>query len=108
MTARINPAWKLHNDIYNEGHEGYNPHPKFVTSTGKPAPRPAHGVAAPAPAKATGRMLRDERGNIIMESALRERLAKDEARLLRLTDKFGIQIVQEAIDFARKQLGGEA
>lgn len=106
MNAYINPAWKAHNDAYNEGYEGgYNPHQKFVTATGKPAPRPAYGVAAVAPAKATGRYLRDERGNIIMESKLRERLAKNEATLARITDAYAIKITREAIEFAKKQLG---
>lgn len=105
MAAYINPAWKAHNDLYNEGGEGYNPHNKFVTNTGKPAPRPAYGVATPTPVKHTGRALRDERGNVIMESALRARLEKDEAKLPGLTNAFGIKIVTEAIEFARKQLG---
>ena len=27
---KLNPAWVAHNDLYNEGGEGYNPHPKFI------------------------------------------------------------------------------
>jgi hypothetical protein len=31
--SKINPAWIEYNKTYNEGAEGYNPHPKFVPLT---------------------------------------------------------------------------
>lgn len=42
MSQHLNPAWKRHNDLYNEGGEGFNPHPKYiaaaaVTTTSAPA-----------------------------------------------------------------------
>jgi hypothetical protein len=30
---QINPAWQEYNDTYNEGGEGYNPHPKYIANT---------------------------------------------------------------------------
>lgn len=41
---RINPAWKAHNDLYNEGGEGFNPHPKYL-----PAAAPAQAAAQAEP-----------------------------------------------------------
>lgn len=28
----INPKWTAHNDLYNEGQEGYNPHMKHIAA----------------------------------------------------------------------------
>lgn len=30
---KINPAWVAHNELFNEGGEGYNPHPKYIIAT---------------------------------------------------------------------------
>ena len=27
---KLNPVWKAHNDLYNEGGEGFNPHQKYI------------------------------------------------------------------------------
>jgi hypothetical protein len=92
----INPAWKQFNDLYNEGGEGYNPHPKFIDRQ-----------AAPVVAKhsaATARLVKDERGNIVPAAKMAERLAKDEARLARVTDASARAITQASIDFARAAL----
>lgn len=29
---KVNPAWIEYNNTYNEGAEGYNPHPKYIAS----------------------------------------------------------------------------
>lgn len=36
MTNKLNPAWITYNNLQNEGGEGYNPHPKYITSTSAP------------------------------------------------------------------------
>lgn len=35
--TKLNPLWKSHNDLYNEGGEGFNPHPKYITVAQAPA-----------------------------------------------------------------------
>jgi hypothetical protein len=32
MSQQINPAWVHHNNLYNEGGEGFNPHPKYISA----------------------------------------------------------------------------
>ncbi len=29
---QINPLWTAHNNTYNEGGEGFNPHPKYIAA----------------------------------------------------------------------------
>ena len=93
----INPAWKAYNDINNEGGEGYNPHPKFIA-------RAAIGASVAAKAAADSRILKDERGNLIPAAKMAERLAKDGARLARITDESAKAITQASINFARAAL----
>ena len=31
---KINPQWTVYNNIHNEGGEGYNPHPKHISTGG--------------------------------------------------------------------------
>lgn len=33
---QVNPKWAEYNRIVNEGGEGYNPHPKYITSAARP------------------------------------------------------------------------
>lgn len=94
MTMMINPAWKAWNDLQNEGGEGYNPHAKWI----------AKPVSATVAAAQSSRMLKDESGNLIPESKLRARLAKDKARLETATNPSAIEIIKAAIAFAESQL----
>ena len=34
--SNLNPQWIEYNRINNEGGEGYNPHPKYLTGSGEP------------------------------------------------------------------------
>lgn len=34
MSIKTNPLWTAYNAVNNEGGEGYNPHPKTITSGG--------------------------------------------------------------------------
>jgi hypothetical protein len=79
-------------DVINEGGEGYRP---------AYARRATVKVHAPV---ASDRMLQDERGNLIPESKLRARLAKDEAKLPNITSESARAIVLASIEFARNQL----
>jgi hypothetical protein len=98
MPAAINPAWIAYNDVQNEGGEGYNPHPKYVAR--------AAAVVAPAAALSalTNKLVRNQRGNLIKASAMAEQLAKDEARLPKITDAYGRKLTEEAIAYARAAL----
>lgn len=91
MTKTLNPAWIKHNALYNEGGEGYNPHPKYV-------------MRQPAKPSVSSRMVKDERGNLIPSHKLAERLAQDEARLQTITDDSARAIVIQSIEFARAAL----
>lgn len=93
----INPAWKQFNDLVNEGGEGYNPHPKFITRAVAP-------VVAPAAKAVANKLVKDERGNLVPAAKMAERLAKDEARMVKITDESARRITQAAIDFARAAL----
>ena len=93
----INPAWTQYNELVNEGGEGYNPHPKFIARQAAPVTKPTVAVAA-------ARMLKGERGNYISAAKLAERLARDEARLSKITDESAKAITQASIDFARAAL----
>lgn len=93
----LNPAWKQYQDVVNEGGEGFNPHPKYITRQSVPA------VAKPV-ATASSRMVKDERGNTVPAAKMAERLAKDEARLAKITNESARAITQASIDFARAAL----
>ena len=87
----LNPKWKAHNDFYNEGGEGYNPHPKYINRD--------------APAKPQSeKMVKGMNGNMVRVSALKAGLEKDLARMEAITDPFARQITQKHIDFARQAL----
>lgn len=92
----INPAWKQFNELFNEGGEGYNPHPKFIARSAAPATAKAPAVAA--------RLVKDERGNTVPAAKMAERLARDESRMTKITDASARAITQAAIDFARAAL----
>jgi len=97
MAQQLNPAWKRFNDLHNEGGEGYNPHPKFIAAqSAAAAPKTGAGAAS--------RIVKDERGNHISAAKLAERLARDEARMLKITDESARAITQAAIEFARNAL----
>lgn len=32
MSQQLNPAWVRHQNLYNEGGEGFNPHAKFLAA----------------------------------------------------------------------------
>ena len=49
----LNAKWVEHNNTYNEGGEGYNPHPKYIT-------KPAVQAARPGAAKMIAGKLRTE------------------------------------------------
>lgn len=34
--SKINSQWVAYNNIYNEGGEGYNPHPQYIEGKGEP------------------------------------------------------------------------
>lgn len=94
----INPAWKWHNDTYNEGGEGYNPHPKWIDSEGKPevvsvTPSNERLISVPG----ISRLLR--------ESEVRASIAEAQERLTRLTDPSAIRITKEGIAAYTKALG---
>lgn len=93
---QINPAWQ-HAQIANEGGEGYNPHAKWIVR--QVAPITARRSAPVV------RMLRDERGNLIGSDKLATLLAKDEARLLKITDASARALTEKSINHARQQLG---
>lgn len=96
---KINPEWKQYNDLMNEGGEGYNPHKKWI-SAGKET---AVTVSSTASA-GQDRILKDQRGNNIRESALRANLNKDLARLEKVTDPVGRKILEASIAHAQAQL----
>ena len=89
----LNPAWKRHNDYYNEGGEGYNPHSKWIAA---PVAAPAVEVKSPS-----GKVYRDSRGMPIDPAAL---LAESEARLATLSDPIAIKLVQGTIAKYRAML----
>lgn len=93
----INPAWKQFNDLHNEGGEGYNPHPKYIARAAAP-------VVAPAAKAVANKLVKDERGNTVPAAKMAERLAKDEACMLRITDASARSLTQARIDFARAAL----
>ncbi len=96
----LNPAWKAFNDLHNEGGEGYNPHPKWIARQAAPV------AVKPAVAAASGasKYVKDERGNTMTAAKMAERLAKDEACMLRITDASARSLTQARIDFARAAL----
>ena len=44
MTQQLNPAWIRHNNVYNEGGEGFNPHAKYIAAAAAPK-APARMIA---------------------------------------------------------------
>lgn len=50
MKLPVNPEWVRYNDLYNEGGEGYNPHPKYIEST---APEPLWSILSDKIARLT-------------------------------------------------------
>lgn len=82
-------------DVINEGGEGYRP---------ACAQRSDRTVAQRAPG-AVDRMLRDAQNRCVPASKVAARLARDQARMLTLTDATAIAIVQESIDADRALLG---
>ena len=90
----INPAWTAWQNLQNEGGEGYNPHAKWI----------AKPISATVVAAKSSRMLKDESGNLIPESKLQARLAKDKARLETVTNPVAIEMIKSAIAFAEAQL----
>lgn len=98
---KINPEWKKYNDFFNEGGEGYNPHKKWISAEEKTE---AKTTAITSSATANDRLLKDQRGNHIRESALRANLEKDLARLEKVTDPFARKIIEESIAHAHAQL----
>lgn len=91
---KINPDWQAWNDLQNEGGEGFNPYPKWIAKPVNPKISANH----------SGRMLKDESGNLIEESKLRARLEKDKARLETVTNPVAVEIIKKAIAFAESQL----
>lgn len=34
--SKLNPMWTAHNNLYNEGGDGYNPHDKYIPDSPEP------------------------------------------------------------------------
>jgi hypothetical protein len=100
MAQKLNQAWQSYNDLNNEGGEGYNPHPKWIT-----ARRDLATTTAAQTKRTTENLVRDLRGNLISESALRSQLANNRTRIATITDPTARVIVQRSIDHAIAQLG---
>lgn len=45
---QINAKWVEYNNTYNEGGEGYNPHPKFIGATARSAAAPKRMIRGKA------------------------------------------------------------
>lgn len=103
MARTINPEWKKYNDLMNEGGEGYNPHKKWVYAASE-SPVAAK-VATASKQDIDSRFVRDQRGNLVRASAMRESMQKDIARLEKITSEAGRKITIESIEFAKQQLG---
>lgn len=96
---KINPEWKQYNDLMNEGGEGYNPHKKWI-----PAGKETAVTVSSTASAGQDRILKDQRGNNIRESAIRANLHKDLARLEKVTDPVGRKILEASIAHAQAQL----
>jgi hypothetical protein len=44
----LNAKWVEYNNTYNEGAEGYNPHPKFIAAAPRPAAAATRVIAGKA------------------------------------------------------------
>lgn len=83
MFRKINPKWVEYNNVYNEGDEGYNPHPKFIAnkqSTTNDKKYCLNGTGMPKTLQ-----------------GWRVELDDAERRLAKITDKFAIEIVKKSI-----------
>jgi hypothetical protein len=90
---KLNPEWTSHNNLHNEGGEGYNPHPKYITVA---------NTAATAPLSA-GKVYRNRQGRQIDPVAL---IAESEARLARVTDKLARAAIEKSIAEYRAMMEG--
>lgn len=82
---RINPQWQEHNDIYNEGGDGFNPYNRWIS-----APSTQNNNDK--------KYCLDGAGSPKTLQEWRVDLAKSEERLEKITDKFGIEIVKKSIE----------
>ncbi|MCT8281730.1 hypothetical protein [Xanthomonas translucens] len=91
--TKINPEWLAFNNLINEGGEGFNPHPKYISATAT--------AQAPIVANSAGKVYRDSRGMPIDPLA---QIADAETRLARVTDPFGRELIERSIANYRKML----